>query len=261
MGNILSKPVVKGSFSVATLSKEEMSNTQSTLNEDGNFISDEELEEIKNEYYDKGKTEATEETMETVQNTKKEAYEEGLVTGRTEAIEELEPKYLAMKAIFDEWEATKEKFLKELELEAVELSLAIEKKIIGSEVQKSKKPLEYIIKETLGIVKERKGLRVKVSFEDEEYFREGGNQFVETLGEDIEVVADPDIEAGGCVVETALGQLDARLEERWRLIVNKFFAGIERGDNDLFSDMFEETGESESGEDSGEGGEDSGPVS
>lgn len=262
MSNIISKPNIKGSFAVTTLSEEERIKARESLCEDGSVVmTEEELEALKSQYYEKGKTDAIEEAQELVEVARKEAFEEGIVEGKSDAINELEPKYNAVKDIFDELGAEKEKFLKELEAEAVELVLAIEKKIIGYEVQKSKKPLEFVIKEALKTIRDKKNVRIRVPFEDEAYFNQGSNEFLNRFGEDIEVVGDGSIESGGCIVETNIGLLDARLEERWNLIVNKFFAGIKRGDDDIFADMFTETGDVESYTVSGEGDEDSGFVS
>jgi len=261
MGKILSKPIVNGSFFVSTLTREEVLKSQEIIYEDGVLMKDEELEDLKNEYYEKGKADAVEEARQMVENAKNEGFEEGVPVGRDEASEELKPKYLAMKTVFDEWNEAKDGLLRELETDAVELSLAIEKKIVGYEIQKSKEPLKFVIREALNSVISRKNLRLRVSIEDEEYLKGGADDFVKTMGVDIEVIGDSNIKQGGCVVESDFGKLEAGLEERWGMVISKFFEGIKRGDNDVYRDMFADIGNDESDEVGGQGDEDIGVIS
>lgn len=262
MTNVYSKPEVDGSFNISSLLGEERSQAQIQAEaEEEEARREAELEAAKNEYYERGKTEAAAEFEQTAEEIKNNSYELGYRSGKNEVLEELEPKYLAMKDIFDQWNEYKPKFLKELESDAIELALAIERKIVGRQIQKSKEPLKYVITEAMKMIKDRKNLRVRVSCEDEEYFKQGAMDFINTFGDDIEVIGDSNVNQSGCVIETSIGNVDAGMETRWNMIVDAFFTGIERGDNDIFKDMFAKFGEGESGPTCGEGDQDSGPVS
>ncbi|MGR3179077.1 MAG: FliH/SctL family protein [Candidatus Anammoxibacter sp.] len=263
MTNILSKPVVGGSYNINEIVAAERGKSQKQEEEEAIVAArrEVELEAARNEYFEKGKNEAAAEFDQLSVKIKSESYEEGFQKGKDEASKELEPKYLALKAIFDQWNEDKEKFLVELESDAVELVLAIEKKIVGYEIQKSSEPLKHVIREAMKMIHDKKDLRIRVSSEDVEFFKQGTDDFLKTFGENIEVIDDADLQQGDCVVETCIGSVDASVETRWNMIVNKFFTGIERGDNDIFKDMPAETGESESVEVRGESDQDSGPVS
>ncbi len=258
--NIFPRPAIGGALTLGGVSEREIETKKLEALEQERIDKEAELEAAKDEYFDKGRSEATIEFTQMVEETKKTAYEEGYINGRTDATEELNPKYEAMKAIFDQWDIEKANFLKEMEQDALELSLALEKKIVGYEIQKNSEPLKHAIAESLKMIRDRKKLVVRVSRDDEEYFNQGALEFVKTLGEDIEVVPDVSVAQGGCVVETSMGNVDATLETRWTKIIEMFFAGIERGDNDILSDMLSETQEHESDAVCGEGDEDSGPV-
>ena len=264
MTNVFSKPVIGGSFDVTAVlaaEKREKDKRMSAKAAVDLARIEEELKAARNEYYEKGKNEAAAEFDKVAEEIKNKAYEEGRQKGKDEALQELEPKYLAMKAIFDQWNENKESFLTELESEAVELALAVERKIVGYEIQKSNEPLKHVIEEAMKMIHDRKNLRIRASNEDVEYFKQGANDFLETFGENIEVIGDSNIHQGGCVIETCIGKVDADVETRWNMIVDAFFTGIERGDNDIFKDMFTKTGEDESVTVRGEGDQDSGPVS
>lgn len=262
MTNIFSRPVIHGSFNIRSILDEERAKIQRLSgDEEAEAVRREtELEAAKNEYYEKGKRQAAAALEQRADEIKNEAYGNGYQDGKNAGFQELEPKYLAMKAIFDQWNEKKAKFLAELESDAVELALAIERKIVGYEIQKSKEPLKYVIKEAMKMVRNRKNLRLRVSREEECYFKEGAMDFVKTFGDNIEVIGDSDVNKGGCLIETAIGDVDAGLEKRWNMIAHAFFNGIERGDNDIFRDMFAETGGCESGAVCGKGDQDSGPV-
>ncbi|MGR3219773.1 MAG: FliH/SctL family protein [Candidatus Anammoxibacter sp.] len=263
MTKILSKPRIGGSFNVNAIVEAERGKSKKQAEEEAAALArkEAELEVVRNEYFEKGKNEAAVEFEQLSEKLKSEAYEEGVQIGKDEAAKELEPKYIAVKALFDQWNENKETFLAELESDAVELVLAVEKKIVGYEIQKSNEPLKHVISEAMKMIRDRKKLRVRVSNEDVEYFKESTNGFLETFGESIEVVNDPGLNRGDCVIETCIGNVDAGVETRWNMIVDTFFAGIERGDDDIFKDMFTGTGESESVPVRGESDQDSGTVS
>lgn len=220
-----------------------------------------ELEVVRNEYYEKGRADAAVEFEKSAAEMKSSAHEAGRQAGRDEAVAEFDPKYAAMKMVFDRWETDKTKFLSELEADALELVLALERRVVGYEIQKSREPVRNVISEAMTMIKDRKGLRVRVSPEDEGYFKQAADGFVEKLGVDIELMGDPGITPGGCVVETAIGSVDAGVETRWNAVVNTFFSGIERGDSDISAKMFEEPGEREPDTERGEGDQDSGALS
>ncbi|MGR3317815.1 MAG: FliH/SctL family protein [Candidatus Anammoxibacter sp.] len=264
MTNILSKPAIAGSFNVSAIietERREKTRKQSAEEAADLVRREAELDAARNEYYEKGKNEASAEFDKVAEKIKDKAYEEGLQNGKKEAFQELEPKYLAMKAIFDQWNENKEKFLAELESDAVELALAIERKIVGYEIQKSNEPLKHVIEEAMKMIEDRKNLRIRVSNEDVEYFKQGADDFLKTFGENIEVVGDSNLHQGGCVIETCIGNVDADFETRWNKVVDTFFTGIERGDNDIFKNMFTKAGEGESVTVRGEGDQDNGSVS
>lgn len=247
MMKVLSKPVIKGTFNINSVLDNEKAIGNNIADEAEIAKREAELQKIKNEYLNRGKEEAALEFEKKAEETKEEAYKQGFQDGKSEALQELESKYLAMKTIFDKWNEDKSKFLSELESDAVELAIAIEKKIVGYEIQKSKEPLRHVIHNALNMINNKKRLRIRVSSEDEEYFKQGVMEFKKTIGEDITVVCDHNIDQGGCVIETGLGDVDASMQTRWDMIINTFFTAIERGDSDILKELFTETGESESG--------------
>lgn len=261
--NVFSKTVVGGSFNINSILDKKISRagSQSIDDEADEVRREAELEAVRKGYYEKGKMDTAAEFEQKAEEIKNSAYEEGYQNGKNKVFQELEPKYLAMKAIFDQWNEDKGKFLTELESDAIELSLAIERKIVGYEIQKSKEPLKYVINEVMNMIQDQKKLRIRVSHEDEEYFRKGVMDFIKTFGEDVEVTCDPNVNQGGFIIETSIGKVDASVETRWNMISDAFFSGIERGDNDIFRDMFTKTGEYKNGAICGESDQGIGPVS
>ena len=258
MMNVLSKPVINGSFNINSILDDEKARANGDIVDEAEIAKREaELREMKDEYYNRGKEEVAREFEKKADEIKERAYKDGMQNGKNKALKELESKYLAMKTIFDKWNEGKSKFLSELESEALELVLAIEKKIVGYEIQKNEKPLKHVIKNAINMINNKKRLRIRVSKEDEEYFKQGAMDFTKTIGEDVTVVCDHDIDQGGCVIETVFGDVDASMQTRWDMIISTFFTGIERGDNDILKELFTETGEGEPSPAQGESDQDS----
>ena len=106
------------------------------------------------------------------------------------------------------------KVLKILEREVVKLSLAIAKKVIRKEVDNP----EYItnlIRHLIQDVSDKSQVTLKLNPEDVVSLREHGVEL--ELAEEVEelnIEEDASVLRGGCILETNLGSLDARLDEQ-----------------------------------------------
>lgn len=230
--NVFSSPIINGLY---IIEKEEVDSQRLVHGVKKGHIAEADLEAAKKEYYEKGKKDGIAEVMQKIEDARKMAYEGGYADGRNEAAEELMPKYQAMKVIFDQWSAMKDRLLKDMELDAVELSLAIGRKMVGYELQECGKVLKQMIQEAMKVIRDRKIIRIRVSLEDKEYFKLGAMEFLSTFGEEVEIVGDPHVSQGGCIIETDIGNVDAQMETRWDMIADTLFSGTNRALNDDIS--------------------------
>jgi flagellar assembly protein FliH len=88
---------------------------------------------------------------------------------------------------------------------------------IGGPLLSSEQAAIGAIKQVLTRVKESRELTIRVAREDFELVKKMDEDLASALGNrKYEIVADPRVELGGCLVETKLGSLDGRLEVQLR---------------------------------------------
>ena len=99
---------------------------------------------------------------------------------------------------------------REAEIEMVQLSVAVARKILNRDTQTDPDALVGVFKAALQKVESREVLRVRVSPHHADSLRRNIEQA--GLPQRIDVQADPGLEAGGIVLETTQGSLDASIE-------------------------------------------------
>lgn len=98
----------------------------------------------------------------------------------------------------------------------VDISLAVAKKVVKKIAEHDKELVLRNIKEALGNVKNVVRLTIRVNPSDWEISDKYQSQLKEMLEsiEEINFLQDPTIEVGGCVVETDLGVIDAKISSQ-----------------------------------------------
>ena len=144
------------------------------------------------------------------------AIAEGFAAGRADALAALEP---ALAALVQAVEDVREQQLQaadELERRAVELGLALAKKVVGGTLEvKPEKVIDTVTGALRGIV-ERERVIVLVNPDDLEIVREAMEGIRASLGgmEHCVVEAERRVGRGGCLVRTPVGDIDARVETK-----------------------------------------------
>lgn len=118
--------------------------------------------------------------------------------------------------------------LRGLEQELVELSLAIAEKVLEREVRLDPEIVLSVVRAALDEIDSATAVRVRVNPQDYELVASWWETVVrKPLANKSQVVADERVQAGGCVIETQLGQVDAQLSTKLRQIVNTYRALLE----------------------------------
>jgi flagellar assembly protein FliH len=144
------------------------------------------------------------------------AIAEGFAAGRADALAALEP---ALAALVQAVEDVREQQLQaadDLERRAVELGLALAKKVVGGTLEvKPEKVIDTVTGALRGIV-ERERVIVLVNPDDLEIVREAMEGIRASLGgmEHCVVEAERRVGRGGCLVRTPVGDIDARVETK-----------------------------------------------
>jgi type III secretion protein L len=100
------------------------------------------------------------------------------------------------------------------------LSVQIARKIIGEELRLHPDTIISIIREVLRSTRSGKHLLLQVNESDAEYVRSKTESLKQFLGGggDIEVIASANVQPGGCIIESELGIVDARLETQLKCL-------------------------------------------
>lgn len=143
-----------------------------------------------------------------------EGQEAGFEAGKREAYEEQTATLSQAKTILEQAFADKKQIIAEAEPFLVELSMEIAKKIIGQELQQHPEQVLEITKKALRRSRVYGEITVCVNHKYFDYVLEHRAGFLELLDGQAELSIYPDytVQDGGCVIRTALGSVDARID-------------------------------------------------
>lgn len=112
----------------------------------------------------------------------------------------------------------RERVWRETEKDLLRLSVRLAERIVGREIEKDEGAVVEIISSALQNARQQEKLTVRVNPKDlpsiereRERFNSGRIRF-------IDFVADPRVETSGCLIESEVGTIDARLETQFRVL-------------------------------------------
>lgn len=106
------------------------------------------------------------------------------------------------------------------EPEMIRLAVKIAEKIIGEELHSRPETIVSIARECLRTVRHELSLTLRVNPQDTDEVQRNLDSLTEVTGAGrrIQVVADPAVACGGCIVDSAVGVIDARLETQLKCL-------------------------------------------
>jgi flagellar biosynthesis/type III secretory pathway protein FliH len=160
---------------------------------------------------DKIKDEATELKARIAREMEK-AKKDGYAIGREDGMSSVTEKAVALQHV-------REKFYKNAEPEMIKLVMTIAEKIIGKMVRENESSIKSIVRQA---VESALGERITVKLNPEDYkiVSEDEHDFKDVFDRTKRIVfkEDETIKKGGCMVETEVGTIDARLETQLKAI-------------------------------------------
>jgi len=145
----------------------------------------------------------------------KKGYQDGISKGKDEYRDAIE----SIKKLANEVLSQRESVLQETESDLIELVISIAEKVINEKISKNevvynnvKKALEYAINS--------ESILVRINPEDLATLGKYREEFLTIVGEStsFEIIEDENIDKGGCVLDTNLGQIDARISSQMEVI-------------------------------------------
>lgn len=148
------------------------------------------------------------EAHQSAKDLKEAGYKEGFESGLSELIENV----VATAKI-------REHAVNEAEEQIIELSVAIARRIIGKELASREDAVIDIVESGIRHVRHKHKLLIRVNPLDvETVVLESERLEKRTGGRYIDVVPDTDVAAGGCIIESESGTVDARVETQLRVL-------------------------------------------
>jgi len=181
----------------------------------------------KEELISYAKTEAEEiirKSMEEAEAIKEHAKQSGIEEARRMAEETASDKVKEAIAMLNEAVIERKKIIKDAEGEILRLSLKVAEQIIRSEVSLHRDVCLNIVADAINRVSDREQVIIRVNKEDLENIKKYKDRIGSSVDgiKSLSVVEDGTVEPGGCVVETNLGYVDARISTKITAIEEAF---------------------------------------
>lgn len=171
-----------------------------------------------------------------------QAYQRGFAEGRQKGMidaentwqslaeKKIEPLLMSLQEVLLQLNNIRKETYQEIEKEVVELALAIAKQVICQEITMDRDIVVCVAREALAKVEDPGRVKIKMSPSDLQFIKETRSQ-LSNLIENIDNVtleAAENIQSGGCIIETDLGEIDARIEKQLQAVEESFRAAIEK---------------------------------
>jgi flagellar assembly protein FliH len=169
------------------------------------------------------------EALSEAEAIREEARGSGREEGRSEAAAHIEE---ALKTLNDAVNERKN-IIKDAESEILRLSVKIAEQIIRSEVSLHRDVCLNIVAEAIARVSDREQIIVRVNREDADYIKRYKDRIAGILDgvKSFSILEDAAIEPGGCIIETNLGFIDAKISTKLKSIEDSLKKVAAESDN------------------------------
>jgi type III secretion protein L len=147
------------------------------------------------------------EAVTEAENLKTEAFREGTEN----ALTEFERNLIESREI-------REKVWRDTEKDLLRLAVRLAERIVGREIEKDDQTIIEIISTALQNARQQEKLTVRVNPKDLPTIEKQAERFASGRIRFIDFVADPRVETSGCLIESEVGTIDARLETQLRVL-------------------------------------------
>ncbi|MGC8594364.1 MAG: FliH/SctL family protein [Candidatus Kryptoniota bacterium] len=157
-----------------------------------------------------------------------EGYRAGFLDGKNQAINELDQSFQIeldkaseqLSSVVRQFSAEVEKFYNEFDVAIVKLAISIARRIVVRELEIDEGAVLARTKEAIRKVIGVEKIKIHVNPSDEEYVRRHRSDLLSHADSVREIVIESDnkVERGGCIIESDLGNIDARLSTQFEII-------------------------------------------
>ena len=156
------------------------------------------------------------EAKKKAEHIEREAYEQGFNQGQKDGREvgerSLDQQVQQVKSLVEALTRDREELYRQREEELLDLVLLISRKIVARELKLQPEAIQDILAGGFRVLADAEDIKVRISPQDHEMLQWAPQ---ETWPRGVELVADGTIHPGGFLMETATGDIDGTLNNRW----------------------------------------------
>lgn len=155
---------------------------------------------------------AEEEHLQQVQ----EAFDRGVEEGKRLAEKGLSNVFRALRDAVDEVSGLREQILRECEEDLLKLAIMVARKVIHQEVATDRLILAKVVGAAVGSASERDEIVIRLNPDDHRMVSAHRHLYLNGVGSErlLDLKADDAIPPGGCIVDTTMGEIDARTDSQ-----------------------------------------------
>ena len=114
----------------------------------------------------------------------------------------------------------RENLITDSEKQMIDMVLIIARKVIKDEISERKEVVLHNIREALKRVKDRDRIDIRVNFEDLELTAAHKDELIKMIESlrKVNIYEDSRVDRGGCIIETEIGSIDARISTQFKQI-------------------------------------------
>ena len=156
---------------------------------------------------------------EKIQIEKEQAYKSGFEDGKEIMMEEQEKVVQLFLSLIEELKKQREEYLKSIEKEMVGLSLEIASKVIQQKIKQDEKVILKNLKHALKHLLDKGRIIIRLNPADLEIVNKHSEELKVAQGlKELILEEDSKVTRGGCLIQSELGNIDARIETQLGLI-------------------------------------------
>ena len=163
-----------------------------------------------------------------------EGFAEGEKAGYAAGTKRVDPLIASFNQGLEQLKNIRRKLNQEIEKEVVQLALSIAKKIVCHEVKNHKETVVCVAREALSRVENPAKIKIKLNPTDLQFIQNTKSdlsRFIHNV-DGIRFEAEESIQSGGCVIETDMGDIDARIERQFQAIEESFKTELDQPDQE-----------------------------
>lgn len=145
----------------------------------------------------------------------------GFEMGRTEAFKQLAEHIQEAQQVIEQAKQQRNAIIKAAVPEILKLAMKVSAQVIKTELTSNQDIVMTILRDAIEKISDNEQVVIKVSQHDLQHVRNNRDLIIDLVeAKNLSIVADKHVNDGGCVIETKLGYIDAKVSTKLEMIEN-----------------------------------------